>query len=975
GRGVPVTPPPGGSSSNLSVYLTDDPLAGAQAVWVALRSVSIRDAGTGQWIPVVSFAPAREFDILSLQTVRQLIAAVRVPPGTYDRVRLDIAGVRVVRNGESQPATLATNPVDIPVTLTVRETGAVELTIDIEASLALVETITGFQFDPGRIKVLPPTAPIEIPPGAGGNIVPPPPGDNSDPSRRPVVVHGKVLQILPENQAFVLHAEDDGGIQPQDHPDREDHNILVLTRNDTRYFPEGKGFADLAVGMRVAVAGVSVISESRAAIVAFEVYMRVDEPPSNDTIRGVILEILKDLRLVKLGKPWDDSGWIVADGNGGGRPGQPSPGLWQPPMEYTWVAITDRTQIRTPDGTPLTIDDLRVGQFTKVTGVWRSADIFEAFTMIVSDQGPPQTEHIEGVIVEINAFQRILSVAVQPIPWSMGPAPSDPTGDAPVRLVRVRVTDETVITGPDGTPLSFENLAIGMYIEATGRFDGDLFVAATIYVLDGPPAGVWFAGTIREKDDANRILILDFAQTPIGDPGGMELPPLRIKVTEDTQIEDSSGNPMTWNDLAVGMFIHGEGTPSPEEMLIVAHIIRVGEVPPPPPAHLAGRIVDIRPETQSFVLAFPGGGGISPPGGGGGFQPMDAGSPGQPPERLVEVFTDEDTEFLDADGSVISFGDLQIGDFVECAGEWMPEDPTPPGFHAHRVHRLPTPPPVIVRGSITRIDSEHRSFLLDVAFDASDLNSTHPLILVQTNEGTLYFGPDGQPITFEDLAVGDQVTVMGKWLPRDPGRPPAMMAHEVHQHGSPPPPPGQQGFVFGLVSGLEVGPSRGHFNLGPPCDSPSDPNRPELPSIVVLFDRSVFVVDRQNNGVLLENLANGQLVLVYGEWSMLAIFPPQFIAHKIVILDTDETTNCVHGKVVEIDYTHRILILSRESNATDRIRVQVPADAWIVLPNGERIQLDNVQTGDFLTVMGDRTGETSGAISADLVLKHLPPPG
>lgn len=994
GGGSPIAPPTGGSSSNLSFYLTDSPLDGAQAVWVGINSVSIHNSATDQWIPVISFSPAREFDVLSLQTVRQFLAATRVPAGTYDRVRLDIAGVRVVRNGESRAATLARNPVDIPVTFSVSESGSIEVTIDIEASLALVEDATGLHFDPGRVKVLPPNTTVTVPPGAGGGIVPPP-GDGSDPSRRAVIVHGKVSRIFPDNLAFLMETDaGNGGIQPLMHPSPGGHQILVLTRNDTRYFPEGKGFGDLAVGMKVAIAGVPVRSGDRDAIVAFEVYLRQDDSPGNGTLRGVILEVLKDLRLVKVGKPWDHSFFGVSDG-GGSVPGHP--GQWRPPMEYTWVAVTDQTRITTPDGTALTIDDLRVGQFTEVTGRWRSSDIFEAVTMVVSDQGPPpppSAVSLAGIIVDISPADFIFTLAVNGVPGpidpgfpvggpggigSGSPLPGHPPDDGvfpPIRLVRVKVTRSTIILGPDRTNLTFADLRVGMFVEVRGSFEGDLLVAQKILVRRGPPEVVPFAGIIREKDEQNKILILDYP-VPLGAPAGMEPPPLRIKVTDDTDIRDSEGNPLTWADLAVGEFIHGEGKPLPEEQVILAHFIRVGAPPPPPSSVLVGRIVDIHSETRSFVLAVGGfedggSGGASPPGDGGG-QPQGFDDPGGPPEFLVEVFTDDGTEFIDADGSAISFGDLAIGDFVECAGEWTPHDNASPRFLAHRVHRIhpPPPPPAIVEGRIVEIFADQRAFVIE---RPRPEDQAPERIHILTNENTQFFGPIGEPIRFEDLAVGDFVTVMGEWLPADPTHPPAMMAHEVHKHGSPPPPPQAPSFVFGMVSRLEIGPERGHFNLEAPCD-PTHPSQPDDAGINVVFERGVVVVDRDENPVALEQLANGQLVLVFGEWSPLTIFPPIFVARKIVILDTDDTTSCVHGQVLEVDPGHRVIVLSNGPNSTERIRVSVPLNAWILLPNGERIRLEDIHTGDFLGILGDWVETPAGTrmLVADLVLKHPPP--
>lgn len=139
----------------------------------------------------------------------------------------------------------------------------------------------------------------------------------------------------------------------------------------------------------------------------------------------------------------------------------------------------------------------------------------------------------------------------------------------------------------------------------------------------------------------------------------------------------------------------------------------------------------------------------------------------------IEVFVTADTEFYRRDPTAglvpITFDDLRVGDFVQVTGTFFEAK-----FTACKVVVLPPRPvPFTLLGQITEIPTDtgvpgQRAFTVKVrrgAGAAKDLAGEE--VVVVTTEETHFFAcesGDCQEITFDDLAVGDWVNVVGRAL-------------------------------------------------------------------------------------------------------------------------------------------------------------------------------------------------------------------
>jgi hypothetical protein len=152
------------SRGNVSVLLTDAPLdlAGVKAVNVTLTDMILYplevggtsgDAGgTEMQLKNVVGGAGLTLNLLDYrngQTV--VIATADVPPGTYSKLRMEIAAAELVRAGATDqdpdlvdPIFVPSGKVDIPVTFTVTAGDATSVTLDFDAAMSVqVNTTQG----------------------------------------------------------------------------------------------------------------------------------------------------------------------------------------------------------------------------------------------------------------------------------------------------------------------------------------------------------------------------------------------------------------------------------------------------------------------------------------------------------------------------------------------------------------------------------------------------------------------------------------------------------------------------------------------------------------------------------------------------------------------------------------------------------------------------------------------------------------
>jgi hypothetical protein len=497
---------------------------------------------------------------------------------------------------------------------------------------------------------------------------------DEEPPPPPGVAVGEIAEILPDAHQFVLHTE-------------MGREILVQVTDDTEIFNihgEPMEFADLQVGMFVGVEG-----EFEGDILIARTIVVHDggpPPPPGETVLGTIAEIDPD-QMVLYVEPFyaslitvqvtdetlifDSQGnplefadlsvgmYIGAEGEfegdvlfariivvHDGGPPPPPPGetvvgtiaeidpdqmlLYVEPFHASLVTVqvTDETLIFDSQGNPLEFADLTVGMYIGAEGEFQG-DVLFARVIIVHDGGPPPPppgDVVLGTIQEIDPDQMLLYI--QPDHAS---------------LITIQVTDETLIFNMHGELLDFSDLEVGMRIGAEGAFEGELFIARIITVLDGgpppppPPPGI-LLGTIQEIDAAAMQLFVE--------PEWQSL--VTVQVTDETLIFNLYGELLDFSDLEVGMRIGVEG--EYEGDLLYANVITVMEEgPPPPPPPPSGT-------AEGFVQAIDY-----------DLLTLQLGFPGTP---ASDVQATPETVILDRHGQPLDFTDIEVGDLAVATGAW-----------------------------------------------------------------------------------------------------------------------------------------------------------------------------------------------------------------------------------------------------------------------------------------------------------------
>ncbi len=945
GGSSPLPPLP--SAGNTSFYLTDAATDNYDAVWVVLTDVSVRNS-SGSYLKVLTFTPPKEVNILELQNVRDFLGSVNLPAGSYDRVKLGIQEIRVVDKGQVVPRQVPVPPggVEIPLSLTVSKNGAIEVVIDFQAGDALKQAGIGLQLDPTKIIII-------VQPRPTAPVIPPPPPTIVPPEQRPVAVEGVVKSVDAGSQSFVLavhHAEIRHSTGDVNLPE-----LLITTDGNTRYFPSGKSFGDIQVGDEVKAVG----TPNERGLLALEIFLKdSDVPPLEKEISGLVVEVLYDLKMVKV-KTWDpdpcwQGGLPCPMGQGEGGVGYSGPGVpeWVPPADFVWVAVTDSTVIQTPEGTPLGLSDLRPQQFIRATGT-RESDFFKASQIIVY-QAIPGPHQVSGVILEILSQEKQLKVGVPGGGFW-------PQSDAPeifprIDFILVQVTDSTVIETSDGQPLTFEDLQVGMFIHASGNWgENNLFIADKIIVSTEIPPGESFEGVITEK-------FPDQMEFDASNPERTQ----RVKVTGDTKIADTFGNHLGYEDLVVGnrVVVRGHRDDSTPHTLIADFILVLREEPPPPPQSVHGFIVEIQAEGRLLRIIPPGwddGGGIGP-GGGGGSSGGGSGG-GIPIMDGLWVHCGEACTIEDSEGNPMEFSGLEVGMFIIAHGQFQPRNNRLvfEAFHI-QVTSPPPPPEEGLSGVIREKNPDVKTLLVGTPCPEGPHEPC--TVLVKVTENTEILDEEGNPIGYDDLQVGDFVHIRGHW---EEGENHLFVASFIQRFIPPPPPPA---VVEGEI--IQIDGEHSRVLVRPPWMM----GRPQDFVVWVQVTEDTIIENPEGNRLTFGDLKVGMWIRAEGEWGDLTIYPPILIAHHILVLPPPPPPEIViKGVITEKHPDVHGLIITTPDGMT--VKVKVTEGTRIRDEAGNPLTYEDLKVGDHVVIGGHWEGDSN---HPDVLIAHwiqrenAPPP-
>ncbi|MHA2615976.1 MAG: DUF4382 domain-containing protein [bacterium JZ-2024 1] len=701
GGGVSILPPPGPNpQGNVEFYATDQP-PNVDHFWVEIQRVELHNA-QGEWKVALDFGNnPLDLDLTQLSTYRQYLGRASLPDGTYDRIRLTFGDKNSVTQWGISHSVQLDRFLEKPIFLLLGA-GSAEITIDLDAQRGLIEGSDGnFLFSSDAMGIV-------VQPGQPGNLPP----DPERPERRPVVLTGEVTQVLPEDQSFRLRLT------------RAAHGeeVWIFTSDLTRYFPEGKSFADIQEGILLDVVGLPEVKGERKGFLALDIFFLETHP--GEQVSGVILEIFYDLRLIRLGLPDHWRGRDCGDPRLQGAPGIPP--LSCPPLHFIWVSVDDNAVIEKEDGTPIQWTDLHPGMFITAFGRWRAFDLFQAHRIVVKGEIPPPPAKIVGKLVEKNCELGILIVAT----------PGDPPSHSEHERWKIVLTEETKIEDEHGNPISCADLHEGDILKILGirGEEEHTLIAHFIKRLPPPPPPppMELIGKLAEKDCEHGILIL---LTP-----GRENSEERWKVllTDQTKIVDEKDNPISCSDLQQGDILLVVGHPKEgEEHTIVAFLVKRLPAPPPPPSSentvVFGAIKELNGERCTFLVKPP-----APPH-----------SEMEPPP--IPVRTNEETKIYDREGHQKSCSDLREGMFVAVVGTPLREERA---FLAKTIYiiRLELSP-VHTAGIIMR-KGEDREILVLATPDGERT--------VKVLADTLILDSHGEKLSYEQLRIEDFVLVFGR---------------------------------------------------------------------------------------------------------------------------------------------------------------------------------------------------------------------
>ncbi len=406
------------------------------------------------------------------------------------------------------------------------------------------------------------------------------------------------------------------------------------------------------------------------------------------------------------------------------------------------IAVTPDTEIENHEDRPIRLSDIRVGDRVHVRGVIRSDGTPVAVRIELKDRLHQEIE-FSGVIEEV--LDRAIVMFGRTI----------------------HVIERTEIVNEDGHPIPFGELRAGMMAQVKVRIGMDRIEALRIRIRARTDFEFHVRGVITALRDR-----------------GFELEGHFIGVTEDTEYIGPDDRPIGFGDLRVGDFVKVHGTlnadripvarrvevedrPGPREFEVEGFIREIGERA----IAVAGHVIHITDDTrilghddQPIEFADLSVGDYVEV---HGFVTTD----GKLIAKLIEVEDPERRE-ISVSGEVQRVGDhvlvvkhipFQVTDRTEIfdeTGEPFPFSGIEPGMFV-RIKGFFFP---ATRHAVAlKIEVRTRRFvhLTGTINEIGDAAISVSGIRVFITEDTALLGPEGEPIEFADLRVGQIVKVLG----------------------------------------------------------------------------------------------------------------------------------------------------------------------------------------------------------------------
>lgn len=427
-----------------------------------------------------------------------------------------------------------------------------------------------------------------------------------------------------------------------------------------------------------------------------------------------------------------------------------------------------------------------------------------------------------------------------------------------------------------------------------------------------------------QKTESDEFVQLEGFLTDIDSTGVIAVNQRRVSTDGDTLYFDGDSE-ISFSDLALGDFVEVEATRIPstdssQPAQLVADLVRVIDFEPEPIV-VEGPIEQIGGNDDTN-WAFP---------------------------NLVVMghrfLANSETVIIDAEGDVIAFSDLSVGDLVRVEG--VPQLPTfgdsenirpEPVFVALEIKKLEDAPPVVLRGRIATIDSTG-------CFEMSNQNSPLTVLFqVCTNNETVILTEDGDPLTFADLGEGDHVRVEA--VLQDARQVGPYLALEIVVLDNTPRPI----VVEGLID--DMGPSIALYN-----------GWIQVQGMQFLISPEAEILSPNGNELAVSDLAVGQTVRVEGLPLDPVVAPdrqeppaPQYVAYRIQVLrDNQWPIETFLGVIAEFDPNNLCFLLEVRppSHEATRYTICAAEDVIIKTEAGEPLEYADLSAGDRVEVIAE----------------------
>lgn len=139
---APVPPAPLVYAGVLEVRVTDAPTHGVSAVNITVSNIEVhKTTGETEWLSIIE--EDKNFDLLKLRGVEEVLGSKEIETGNYTQIRMDVKEVIVTIDGEPQKAKLPSGKLKLLYSFEVERDKITVLTLDFDADKSVVVTGDG----------------------------------------------------------------------------------------------------------------------------------------------------------------------------------------------------------------------------------------------------------------------------------------------------------------------------------------------------------------------------------------------------------------------------------------------------------------------------------------------------------------------------------------------------------------------------------------------------------------------------------------------------------------------------------------------------------------------------------------------------------------------------------------------------------------------------------------------------------------